>query len=143
MPPLADEFPAAPERSPLLWAALGGVPGLDTVRGLGLFDGQAELYLRVLRRFAETYRDGVPALVSNGDEAPGGPAAAAHSLRGAAGAIGATTIERAAGRLQALAEGEAADADAGAATEARALQGALVALARRLDAILGPVDTPR
>jgi len=143
VPPLADEPPAAPERSPLLWAALGGVPGLDTVRGLGLFDGQAELYLRVLRRFAETYRDGVPALVSNGDEAPGGPAAAAHSLRGAAGAIGATTIERAAGRLQALAEGEAADADAGAATEARALHGALVALARRLDAILGPVDTPR
>ena len=62
-PPLADDRAVAgADRTPLLWAALGGVAGLDTIRGLGLFDGQAELYLRVLRRFASTYRDGMPAL---------------------------------------------------------------------------------
>ena len=137
--PPADEPPApAAGGSPLLWAALGGVPGLDTVRGLGLFDGQADLYLKVLRRFAETYRSGLPALVSGADAA-GGVGGAAHSLRGAAGAIGATALEYDAGRLEALGAG-AAGADVEA--QARALQAAVVGLAGRLGEILGSGDPP-
>ena len=132
LPTQVDEPAAgAVDRSPLLWAALGGVPGLDTVRGLGLFDGQAELYLKVLRRFADTYRHGMPSLEpAAAADAAGGLAGAAHSLRGAAGAIGATGIEADAAQL------EACGADAEAETRAAALQTALQALAVRLGQIL-------
>ena len=127
---------ATADRSPALWAALGAVPGLDTVRGLGLFDGQAELYLRVLRRFAGTYRHGIAALAPEGaPSAPGGVAGAAHSLRGAAGAIGATAVEQAAARLEAL-----GDAGEGATVQAAALQASLVEVASRLGDLLDPAE---
>ncbi|MEO5883579.1 MAG: response regulator [Caldimonas sp.] len=142
-PPLAEEpAGATADRSPLLWAALGGVAGLDTVRGLGLFDGQAELYLKVLRRFADAYRHGMPSLeAQSGAGAAGGLAGAAHSLRGAAGAIGATLLEADAARLEALDPG-AAGAWTETAARAAALQAALVELVRRLGEILDPDAAP-
>jgi two-component system, sensor histidine kinase and response regulator len=134
-PPLPEEPPAAGSaRSPALWAALGAVRGLDTVRGLEQFDGQAEIYLRVLRRFIATYERGMPEL----DQALAagslpGLAGAAHSLRGASGAIGATGLEQAAGGLESL---DRDGVDAGAAAQARALQAALVELVGLLGAVL-------
>ncbi len=135
--PVAEPPAEADDRSPALWAALGGVRGLDTVRGLELFDGQAELYLRVLRRFAAAYAHGMPALDASAAAIAPGLAGAAHSLRGAAGAIGATVLEQAAGRLEAL-DRSGAGAGAEALAQAAALQVALVKLAGRLGELLDP-----
>ncbi|MCE9661101.1 MAG: response regulator [Burkholderiales bacterium] len=137
VPQAGEPAVVAADRSPALWAALGGVRGLDTVRGLELFDGQAELYLRVLRRFAAAYVHGMPALDASAADIAPGLGGAAHSLRGAAGAIGATVLEQAAGRLEALDRG-GAGADAEALAQAAALQAALVRLAGRLGELLGP-----
>jgi len=128
---------AAPSRILALPAGLAAIPGLDTVRGLQLFDGHIDMYLRVLQRFVATYRDGMAQIdqaIATGSWSE--LAGAAHSLRGAGGAVGATELEAAAARLEAL-ETEGA-VDAAAMRQAVALQAALVDIARRLRAALDP-----
>jgi len=130
LPPLEEPPVPTGARSPVLWAALGGVRGLDTVRGLKLFDGQAEIYLRILRHFVAIYERGMPELdqaLASGSRI--GMAAAGHSLRGAGGSVGASELEVAAGQLESL---DRAVPDAAAAAQACALQAALVDLVGRL-----------
>ena len=82
--------------------ALAGIAGLDTTRGLSLAGGNAEAYLRGLRQFTVQYSRGFgeieQALL---DELFIEPRRMAHSLRGASGVIGATTLHAAAGALEA------------------------------------------
>jgi two-component system sensor histidine kinase/response regulator len=80
---------------------LGGIAGLDVQQGLSLLGGHAEAYLRVLRQFTAHYEPGlgdVEHLLAAGALAD--VQGVAHSLRGAAGAVGATALHAAAGELE-------------------------------------------
>jgi len=99
--PAASAHPATPAPAPGPQAevdALADIAGLDTARGLSLAGGQAEAYLRGLRQFIMQYSRGFgeieQALL---DELFIEPRRMAHSLRGACGLIGATTLHAAAG----------------------------------------------
>jgi len=116
--------------------ALAGIAGLDPSRGLGLAGGNAEAYLRGLRQFIVQYSRGFgeieQALL---DELFIEPRRMAHSLRGACGLIGATTLHAAAGALEA---GIAAGEPTGElVTAARSVQ---QELARLVDALRARLD---
>ncbi len=122
----------APLRERLL-----GVPAIDAVRAFAQLGGEPATVERVLRRFAATYREGMGELRTALHDADASALrAACHSLRGACSAIAATTLQQ---LIQSL---EAALAQPLATTELApqvdALDHALRALARSLDAILGP-----
>ncbi len=109
-------------------AALGD---LDVAIGLGLFDGLAEPYLRVVQLFVESYGSGMEQLDESllGYDA-NGMAAAAHSLRGVSGTIGAMRVHELASDVEALGRNGAPAEEM--ATAATALQTALSALTSRL-----------
>jgi PAS domain S-box-containing protein len=92
--PPANVVPDAMQR-------LAGIPGLDVQRGLTLVRGKRELYLRVLRLFADTHGQAGTRLMDALD-ANDRPALKAqlHSLKGAAGTIGATAIAAMAADLE-------------------------------------------
>ena len=76
--------------------------GIDTRRGLHLVAGNTALYLQLLDSFRQNQRGtaaGLHAALRRGDA--GEAAAIAHSLRGVAGNLGASALERAAGDLEA------------------------------------------
>ncbi len=132
----AAPWPALAEQ-PLL-QRLHGVPGLDVELGLRQVGGQAATLARVLARFVEAYRGGVPALAN---ASPSGQAddlvrwrQASHSLRGACGAIGVTALHAQAQALE-LQLRDQGDAVA-LAPAARALHEALLAFVHRLAAAL-------
>ena len=82
-------------------AGLPQLEGVDTARGLRHVAGNAALYQQLLDSFRLSQRDtaaGLRAALERGGVAAG---AAAHSLRGVAGNLGATALERAAGELEA------------------------------------------
>ena len=118
-----------------IYSRLAAIGDLDVARGLQLFDGQAELYLRVLRRFVESYGEGMKQLdepLAAGDEV--GMAAAAHSLRGASASIGATRVAELAADLEVLGKNVASAAEMVPA--ALALQHGLAELIARIRAAL-------
>ena len=118
-----------------VYSRLAAIGDLDVARGLQLFDGQAELYLRVLRRFVESYGEGMKQLdepLAAGDAV--GMAAAAHSLRGASASIGATRVAELAGDLEVLGKNVASAAEMTPA--AMALQHGLAELIARIEAAL-------
>jgi hypothetical protein len=115
------------------------VPGLDTVRGLGLFDGQAELYLRCCAASPTPTAPACPRSFRAASTPPAGSPPRRPRCAARGGAIGATGLEYDATRLETLG---AAAAGAEADALARALQAALVGLAGRLGEILGPGDEP-
>jgi two-component system sensor histidine kinase/response regulator len=82
-------------------AVLADIPGFDVRRGLQCVGGRRETYLRLLRQFvAEQAGD---AAEIDRQLAAGDAIAArrsAHSLKGAAGALGATRLQAAAGELE-------------------------------------------
>jgi CheY-like chemotaxis protein/HPt (histidine-containing phosphotransfer) domain-containing protein len=124
--PRAAAEPTLPSQPPVAWRArLEAIGGFDVGRGLQLFDGRTEIYLRVLRQFATTYADGMPQI----DQALAADsindlAAAGHSLRGASGSIGATRLEEHAGALEQY--GKRASVTADVAAAAVALQAVLI-----------------
>jgi CheY-like chemotaxis protein len=74
-------------------AALALLPGFDAAAGLRRLMGRPAPYLALLRRFVDTYADGL--LPLHTALAAGDPAAAerfAHTLRGVAASIGCTTL---------------------------------------------------
>jgi two-component system sensor histidine kinase/response regulator len=132
--PIAEPESAA-QASAALLARLAAIEGLDVRRGLEVFGGQAETYLRVLHSFAATYATGMPQI----DQAlavgsPAALAAAGHSLRGASSSIGAKRLEGLAGALEALGEGDEASPQAEGA--AVALQAVLIETAAKLQRVL-------
>ncbi|MEO8524670.1 MAG: PAS domain S-box protein [Caldimonas sp.] len=105
-PPVARTLPEPTAPVPSgVEARLAAIDDLDAERGMELFGGVVEPYLRVLARFVETYAGGMTQLddaLASGDAA--GMAAAGHSLRGASASIGATRVDEFAGTLETLGE---------------------------------------
>jgi HPt (histidine-containing phosphotransfer) domain-containing protein len=120
---------------PGLRTRLAAIDGLDLARGLDLFGGELDLYLRVLRRFVAVYAKGLPELApAPGARSLEGLVAAAHSLRGASGAIGATRIEQKALRIEA--RGETAMTGVDLEQALARLQALLVDTAAGIEAVL-------
>ena len=81
---------------------LAGFPGVDSARGLALMRGNVPKYLRLLALFADSQAPNVAhlgALLTTGDL--NSITELAHTLKGAAGAIGATRVSEAAAALDA------------------------------------------
>ncbi|TDP59560.1 PAS domain-containing hybrid sensor histidine kinase/response regulator [Roseateles toxinivorans] len=119
-PPLLQAAESLPPAYVSLEAqALVGIEGLDSVAGLHACGGRWPLYRTVLHKFVQMYGPGLPELA---DEAPTATSLrqAAHSLRGASAAIGATAVQMLAARLEQLSDpGRDALALADAAKELR------------------------
>jgi signal transduction histidine kinase/DNA-binding response OmpR family regulator/HPt (histidine-containing phosphotransfer) domain-containing protein len=84
-------------------AVVPQLEGIDATRGLHCVAGNAALYLQLLDSFRQNQRNAAEdlhAAVARGDAAAAG--AAAHSLRGIAGNLGATVLERSARDLEAV-----------------------------------------
>ena len=113
-----------------------GIAGLSMNKSLFQLAGHEDIMARVLRLFAENYRDGLPAL--DGLLQVGGWQEARlqlHALRGSCGAAGAGDLTAQARRLEIrLLEAAALDAAAAAALrqEAGDLNQALIRLARAI-----------
>jgi HPt (histidine-containing phosphotransfer) domain-containing protein len=119
---------------------LDGISGLDPAAGLAAVGGKWDAYLRLLRRFAAHYADGVPGLD------PGLAAGRAdrfrllaHSLIGAGGAVGATLVSELAARLDAAIVAAGSESDI--AGKAATLRAELASLVDALNAKL-PADEP-
>ncbi|MGE5470770.1 MAG: PAS domain S-box protein [Bacteroidota bacterium] len=85
-----------------LGAALAAVSGLDTSIGLNSVRGRASSYTRLLGTFVRSHADDparIGRLLAAGQ--PGEALRAAHSLKGAAGTLGITSIQTAAAALEA------------------------------------------
>jgi PAS domain S-box-containing protein len=93
--------------TPAELAVLDAVAGLDWVAGLRHFGGRSASYLRGLQRFASVYGAGL-SLAATALPDHSSPAARdqllrhMHSMRGAAGTIGATNLQAQAGRIESL-----------------------------------------
>ena len=99
--PAVVEPPSVVSHAPDEHAELPTVAGLDTANALRLMGGRIEVYRRVLRQFVQHYEKQLPdiaAEVARGDQ----PAlrATAHSIRGAAAAIGAMQLTQRANALE-------------------------------------------
>jgi PAS domain S-box-containing protein len=78
---------------PALGRASAAVDGLDETVLARYFAGRVEVYDRVLKQFAQTYRDGIAVLSSPlAADALDAVRRQAHSLKGASAAIGANTL---------------------------------------------------
>jgi CheY-like chemotaxis protein/HPt (histidine-containing phosphotransfer) domain-containing protein len=121
--------------------ALALIEGFDLAGSLQNLGGQMPRLERVLLRFAATYRAGEPALMQAANQ---GDSAAlwqvCHSLRGACAVLCATRLVQHIEALEAALESSGqAEADNRVLLDAvRSLQADLVALARQLEAALGP-----
>ncbi len=81
--------------------ALPQIPGLDTADGLARVAGNAKLYLKLLRQFADqqaTTTAQVATALAASDRATA--ERLAHTLKGVAGNLGATNVQSAAGALE-------------------------------------------
>ncbi|MCU7372423.1 PAS domain S-box protein [Paucibacter sp. O1-1] len=97
--PLADVVASEAE---LLPDWLTRIPGLDVVQGLRYTGGRPATYWRVLQQFAHHFRDGMPALAAGIEVGAGDTLRRfAHSLKGAAAAVGAQQLSELAGRIEA------------------------------------------
>jgi len=99
--PAVVEPPSVVSHAPDEHAELPTVAGLDTANALRLMGGRIEVYRRVLRQFVQHYEKqlaDIAAEVARGDQ----PAlrATAHSIRGAAAAIGAMQLTQRANALE-------------------------------------------
>ena len=105
--------------------------GLDVASGRERCAGDPQLYVRVLRRFAEAYRQGMPELErAIVDESMPGLAQAMHSLGSACGAIGAHMLREEALELEKAGKEAAAPPDW---LRVRALQNRLIEAALRVE----------
>jgi CheY-like chemotaxis protein len=132
----AEARTAGPPLTDAATARLATVPGMDVADALARCGHRAAMLHRVVQRFIDTYRDGLPAL-------RGGAASqwigAAHSLRGACAAVGLHAL---ATRLQGFeaAAAMAADADTDPpelAAEAAAIDAELCRVVAAAAAALG------
>jgi two-component system sensor histidine kinase/response regulator len=91
---------------------LAAVPGLDAAAALARFGGRTESYLRILRQFAAHYASGIPDFDAS-LRAPDRAVAQriAHSVRGAAGQIGASRVQTLAGEVEAALAAGRGEAD--------------------------------
>jgi CheY-like chemotaxis protein len=83
--------PARSAAADAVLEALGRLDGLDPAVGLANVGGSTQALSRVLRRFTETYRAGVPGLAD--PTVRRGRRSAAHALRGVASTLGAVSLQ--------------------------------------------------
>jgi len=98
--PEAVKAVTAPAATPVT-GSLPVLPGLDVADGLRRVAGNQSLYLKILNKFRESQADAVERIIAAmkiGDSATA--RRDAHSLKGVAGNIGATTLFNAAGYLE-------------------------------------------
>jgi CheY-like chemotaxis protein len=101
--------------------------GIDCARALATVEHDADLYRRLLTRFRDGQRGFVTAYrAAWGSEDKEAPVRLAHTLKGLAGTIGASGVQRAAGELETAGKRSRAEADMEAAL-------------RRVDEMLSPV----
>ncbi len=119
-------------------ARLGAIPALDTVRGLRTLSGKQDAYMRILRHFASEHGNDMAQLRER--LAAGDREAAqllAHSLKGAAGNLGAVQVQQLSDELESAIRG---GGDVGAlAPGIDALEQAYRQLSAAVLAALGPV----
>jgi CheY-like chemotaxis protein len=130
----AGAAPSSPATTP--HDSLANIEGFDLAGSLQNLGGQRHRLERVLLRFAATYRAGEPALMqaaSRGDVAALWQAC--HSLRGACAVLCANRLVEHIEALEAVLENNPERNVL--LDKVRALQSALVALARQLEAALG------
>jgi two-component system sensor histidine kinase/response regulator len=99
---VVTQVPAATAEESLL-AELAAIPGLDAERILRQLHGHLAVYQRLLRRFATEHGEDMThlrAYVASGD--PKRAEMVAHNLKGVAGNLGATEVQRLATELNAL-----------------------------------------
>jgi len=116
------------------------VAGLDQKLALRYLGGRADLHRRVLRQFVQHYGVAWPDLerqLLHGDAAASRDAA--HSIKGASAAIGATRLPQLADALEAALAGARPAAEITAA--ARAMLGELAALVAGIERMLSGPDT--
>lgn len=128
----------------LLPAAVWKVPGLDAASGLQRVMGKQGFYLSLLRKFMTDQADfeaQMQALRATDSE---GAQRLAHTLKGLAGNLGATTVQsRAAALEQALCNPQQqAECDAAQLATQGALKALLTDLAAALPALAAPVSAP-
>jgi two-component system sensor histidine kinase/response regulator len=109
LPPFRESAkPASPETAETgldetaLLAALAAIPGLDSQLGLHAVRGRLSSYLRLLNKFANNHGEDFAAIRQGLDA--GDPVTSrrlAHSLKGAAGTLGAVAVQEAAAALEA------------------------------------------
>ncbi|MFZ2267157.1 MAG: PAS domain S-box protein [Azonexus sp.] len=96
--------PSIPEQAvyPNLSEALAEISGLDPRIGLNAVRGRTGSYTRLLRTFTDSHADdpaNIAELIATGQA--GEALRAAHTLKGAAGTLGITSIQQAAAKLEA------------------------------------------
>jgi two-component system sensor histidine kinase/response regulator len=127
---------------------LAPVESLDTVRGLSLFAGQRALYVQALRYFVDLYGAGLGAVDNYLAGAPTASRAAVgreiHSMGGAAAALGATGLEAAAHRVEAMLRPDRGQppAEAELAAELESVRGGVAKLVRELRLVLPAIPAP-
>ena len=108
--PVSAVPPPSPETARSL-SLLATLPGLDTAQGLAAIRGQADKYLRLLRRFAESHRGDMAAVrdlvaTRQFDAAR----QLTHALKGVAATLGASPVAKQAAALEAsLKQGAASE----------------------------------
>jgi PAS domain S-box-containing protein len=134
--PIVDSTTSAVEMTNIA-DGLPAIEGLDVADGIRRMNGKVDAYQRLVRRFAELHESDIGQIRDRLiREDAGGAALIAHTLKGAAGNIGATALLSAAGRLEAAIkshEDAASTEKAMAATDA-----ALTALVGAIGASLEP-----
>ncbi len=109
LPAVERETAPPAEGAPLVqWFS---IPGLDSEQGLKRMNGKLPFYLRLLRIFADDQSDAVERLrakLREGDKKEA--TRIVHTLKGAAGSLGATWVQACAARTEAAIR-EGADAD--------------------------------
>ena len=88
--------PAAPPAS----AELPVIPGIDGATALMHLSGHVDIYRRVLHQFVAHYGEGSVPIARLADPSDAAPGALAHSIKGAAAAIGATALMARAAALE-------------------------------------------
>jgi CheY-like chemotaxis protein/HPt (histidine-containing phosphotransfer) domain-containing protein len=142
--PAMRDAALVPARPPLVLPGeslpMAPIAGLDLKQAMCYLDGRVDVYRRVLRQFVRHYAYGLPGLEQPLLSCePDSLCAAAHSIRGAAVAIGATGL---AAQAQALEAAVAAKLPAHRLeAAAQTLLDSLAALVERIEAALVEDDT--
>ncbi|RYF76870.1 MAG: response regulator, partial [Comamonadaceae bacterium] len=97
----------APQAAP----GLAAIPGIDLEQGLARVQNDVGFYLRLLDRFAVSYRDfALDFAQARQDSDSSAAMRSAHTLRGSAGTIGASSVAQAADKLEQACLAGASDA---------------------------------
>jgi len=103
LPDSAMVMPAAAVATENLPAALAAIHGLDAEKGLKVLNGHLGTYLRLLRRYMIDHQEDMTRLrecLAAGDRDQA--RLLAHTLKGSSGNLGATTVQRLSGELEAV-----------------------------------------